>query len=104
MSRSIDELIEAAAELDERTAGLFERLARITARAAGDGIEVTVNLDGRLIGLDLTDAALRRGAGELATEIQRLTQLASAAALADGFAALAPYDGEDDELAELLRL
>jgi hypothetical protein len=102
MSRSIDELIEAAAELDERTAGLFERLAGITAHAAGDGIEVTVNLDGRLIGLELTDAAIRRGAGELAAEIQRLTQLASATALADGFATLAPF--EDDELTELLRL
>ncbi len=98
---SVDELIEAAAELDERTAGLFERLARITAQATGEhGVAVTVNLDGKLIDLDLTDAALRLGASALAAEISSLTAQASAAALAEGFATLAPLG--DDELAELL--
>lgn len=102
MSRTVDELIEAAAELDERTAGLFDRLARITARAAGDGVEVTVNLDGKLIGLELTHAALRRGADALGAEIFRLTQEASATALADGYATVAPLAG--DELAGLIGL
>lgn len=95
MQRSVDELIEAAVELDERTTSLVGRLARITPREGSDGIEVTVNLDGRLIGLELTEPALRRGADALAAEITRLTQRAAAAALADGMATLAPLAGED---------
>jgi glutamate-1-semialdehyde aminotransferase len=93
---SIDELIEAAAELDERTAGLFERLARITARATGEhGVAVTVNLDGKLIDLDLTETSVRLGASALAAEISRLTQQASAAALAEGMNVLGPIAGDD---------
>ena len=100
---TVDELIEAAAELDEHTAALVDRLARITARAGGQhGVEVKVNLDGRLVGLELTDAALRLGAGPLAAEIYRLTQQASGSALAQGLATLAPIAGA--ELAELIGL
>ena len=92
--RTVDELIEAAAELDERTTGLFDRLARITTRACGeDGVEVTVNLDGKLIGLELTDEALHLGAGRLAEEIYRLTQRAAGAALAVGMDILEPVAG-----------
>jgi hypothetical protein len=100
MEWTVDELIEAAAELDEHTAALVDRLARITARAGEDGVEVTVNLDGRLVGLELSEAALRRGADALAVEISQLTLRAATAALADGFATLAPLAGE--ELAALL--
>ena len=101
--RTVDELIEAAAELDERTAGLFDRLARITARASGEhGVEVTVNLDGKLIALELTDDALRMGADALGAEIYRLTQQASGSALAAGMDLLEPIAG--DELAELAEL
>src|SRR5438067_1021083 len=99
--RTVNELIEAAAELDERTAGLFDRLARITVRASGElGVEVTVNLDGKLIALELTDDALRVGADALSAEIYRLTQRASGAALATGMDLLEPIAG--DELAELI--
>jgi hypothetical protein len=91
---TVDELIEAAAELDERTAGLFDRLARISARATRDGVTVTVNLDGKPTGLELTDKALRLGAEPLAAEIFRLTQEAAATALAEGEAML----GEDELL------
>jgi hypothetical protein len=98
---TIDELIEASIELDDRTAGLFDRLSRITARATGEhGVTVTVNLDGMLTGLELPDRALRQRPEELAAEIYRLTQQASADALEEGFAVLAPVAGA--ELAAVL--
>jgi hypothetical protein len=95
MERTVDELIEAAAELDARTTGIFDRLARITARAGDGDVAVTVNLDGKLIGLELTDDALRLNARGLAEEIYRLTQQAASAALAEGFAILAPIAGDE---------
>jgi hypothetical protein len=99
--RTVDELIEAAATLDERTTGLFDRLARVTGRAGGEsGVEVTVNLDGKLIGLELTDDAVRLGAHALAEEIYRLTQQAAGSALAAGMDILEPIAG--DELTELI--
>ncbi|HEV2782938.1 MAG TPA: hypothetical protein VGX25_26415 [Actinophytocola sp.] len=97
---TIDELIAASAALDDRADGLLDRLARITARATEHGISVTVNLDGQLIGLDLTDAALRLAPTHLASEIHRLTLQASATALAEGITTLEPLAG--DELLQLL--
>jgi hypothetical protein len=97
---STDELIAASEVLADRTAGVFDRLAGITSSIVEDGIGVTVNLDGRLTGLELTDAALRLGPVRLAAEIFRLTQLASASAVADGLAVLEPVAGP--ELVELL--
>jgi hypothetical protein len=74
----------------------MDELARITARESGDhGVTVTVNVDGRLIDLDLTDDALRLGAAGLAAEIHRLTRRAAAAALAEGSAILAPMVGAE---------
>lgn len=81
---------------------LFDRLATITACAEGDGVTVEVDLDGKLIKLELTDRAVRLGTAALAAEIFRLTHEASAAALAEGIAAVAPYAGE--ELLALLDL
>jgi hypothetical protein len=97
---STDELIAASAELSDRTAGVFERLAAITSSIVEGGITVTVNLDGRLIGLELTDEAVRLDPTRLAEEIFRLTQQASASAVADGLAVLEPVAGPD--LMELL--
>ncbi|MFL6141214.1 MAG: hypothetical protein ACJ72N_04980 [Labedaea sp.] len=92
---SIDELIAAGAELGDRV-GVFDQLARITPRARGEaGMEVEVNLDGMIIGLDLTHEALRLGADALAEEIFRLTHQAAAAALAAGVAILTPVAGDD---------
>src|SRR3954469_25050640 len=100
---SIDELIAAGTELGDRAGGVFDRLARVTARAGGEaGVEVEVNLDGMIIGLDLTQEALRLGADALAEEIFRLTHKAAAAALAAGVAILAPVAG--DELMSLIDL
>jgi hypothetical protein len=94
---TIDELIAASAALQD---GLFDRLAKITAQAAEHGVSVTVNLDGQLIALDLSDEALRLGAARLAAEIYRLTLQAAGSALAEGIEALEPVAG--DALMELL--
>lgn len=101
---SVDQLLDANAAANERVDGLFERLGRISASAAGRGVEVRVNLEGRLIGLDLSVEAMGLAAEELAAEIFRLTQEASAAALSDGLAALEPVAGEEltAELSEII--
>jgi hypothetical protein len=98
---TVDELIEAATELNDRADALFGRLARIERTARGDGIAATVNLEGRLVDLTLSAQAVALPPEELAAEIFHLTQEASGAALADGLDALAPVAGE--ELAAELR-
>jgi hypothetical protein len=103
---TVNELIAAGSALEDRVDGMFDRLSRITGRAgsAANGIEVTVNLEGMLIGLELTGDAVALGAGRLAEEIFRLTQEASGAALAKGIAILEPVAGDEltSELAELV--
>jgi hypothetical protein len=92
---SVDELLAAGAALNERADRLFERLDRIRATAADRGIEVRVNLEGRPVALTLSAAAMRLPPDELAAEIFRLAQEASAAALAEGLAAIEPVVGEE---------
>jgi hypothetical protein len=95
MEMSVDELIAASAELDDRAGGLLDKLAGVTARASGNGVSVEVNLDGMLVGLALTDTAIRLGATRLAAEIYRLTQQAAGIALAEGITILEPVAGDD---------
>jgi hypothetical protein len=95
MDMSVDELIAASAELDDRADGLLDRLASVTARSSENGVSVVVNLDGMLVGLELTDAAIRLGAERLATELYRLTQQAAGMALAEGITILEPVAGDD---------
>lgn len=92
---TVEELLEADAVLNDRADALFDRLARIESTATSPEIEVRVNLEGRLVALTLTPAALATGPAALAGEIFRLTQEASAAALAEGLAALLPIAGEE---------
>lgn len=92
---TVDQLIEATTELNDRVDTLFTRLARIECTAHGDGIAATVNLEGRLVDLTLTAQAVALPADELAAEVFRLTQEAAAAALAEGLDALTPVAGED---------
>ncbi|GLW91579.1 hypothetical protein [Actinokineospora globicatena] len=69
-----------------------QQLNAITASATGQhGIEVTVNLEGKLIALTLGMAQRRMTATQLAAEIQALAKTAAAAAIAEGMAVLAPY-------------
>jgi hypothetical protein len=93
---SVDQLIAASAELDERTRGLSGQLALVTARANSEsGVEITVNLDGMIVAIDLTTDALRLGPDRLAAEIFRLTRQAAGAALAAGIIILEPVAGAD---------
>jgi hypothetical protein len=101
---TVDELLDANATMNERTDGLFERLGRIATSAADRGVEVRVNLEGRLVALDLSGEAMTLAPDELAGVIFRLTQEASAAALSEGLAALEPVAGAEltAELSEII--
>jgi hypothetical protein len=101
---TVEELLEAGTAMNERADGLFERLGRISCSAADKGVEVRVNLEGRLVGLDLSVEAMGLAPGELAAEIFRLTQEASAAALSQGLAALEPVAGPalTEELSQVI--
>jgi hypothetical protein len=101
---SVEELLDANGAMNERADGLFERLGRIAASAADRGVEVRVNLEGRLVALDLSVEAMGLEPDELAAEIFRLTQEASAVALSEGLAALEPVAGAEltAELSEVI--
>jgi hypothetical protein len=101
---TVDELLDANATMNERADGLFERLGRICTSAADRGVELRVNLEGRLIALDLSAEAMTLAPDELAGVIFRLTQEASAAALSEGLAALEPVAGTEltTELSEII--
>ncbi|MGQ0838630.1 hypothetical protein [Actinokineospora sp.] len=102
-----DELIAASTYLDDRADGLLARLGAITARARGaHGIEVTVNLEGMLVGLELGESPRTLAAAALSAEIERLVQEASVTALTDGLALLEPFAGPalTAELAQLTGL
>ncbi|RZS38911.1 hypothetical protein EV193_104122 [Herbihabitans rhizosphaerae] len=101
-SYSVDELIEIADQPDR--GALPAALRAVTGSASGSrvggGVEVTVNLDGRIVGLELADSALTDMAA-LAAEIARLAGRATEAALEAGIALLAPVLG--DQLTTELR-
>lgn len=91
--------------------GLFDQLAAITATCADDdhGIEATVNLDGKLVGLSLEPQALSLSPDRLATAIFTVTQRAAAVALREGLELVAPVAGEElaaelDEFAAAARM
>ncbi len=97
---TVDELVELSTQ---PTPEVVAALSEITATATGDGIEATVNLEGRLIALELAPHALAAGPEALAAEIFRLVQEASATALNAGIDVLTPAAG-DDLAAELRAL
>lgn len=101
---TVDELLDANTAMNERADGLFDRLSRISTSVADRGIEVRVNLEGRLIGLELSVEAMGLPPDELAAEIFRLTHEASAAALSEGLAELKPVTGDEltEELSEII--
>ncbi|RLK61482.1 hypothetical protein [Actinokineospora cianjurensis] len=71
---------------------IAQQLNAITASASGPhGIEVTVNLEGKLIALTLGTSQRHMTATALATELHTLTKTAATTALAEGMAVLAPY-------------
>lgn len=90
---TIDELLADADALPER-GGLGAALDAISRNVSDDAVSVTVNLHGKLVGLEFTDHAMQLPAAELAARISQSTSEAAAAALADGMQALTDACGE----------
>jgi len=92
--RSVEELLDAA----EQTAvdpGASTGLDSIRETLSRDGVTVTVDLHGKLIGLEFTDSAMKLAPAELAARIQRLTTDAGTKALAAGLTVISWAAGED---------
>ncbi len=95
---TVDELLDLSTGTAPEA---LTRLAAVTTTATADGVTVHVNLEGRLVDLELSPDALATGPETLAATIFELTGEAAAAALDRGIELLAPEVGE--ELAAELR-
>ncbi|MEC3976716.1 hypothetical protein [Amycolatopsis sp. H20-H5] len=83
--RSVEQLLDDA---DAAESSYSAGLAAITKSASADGVDVTVDLHGKLIGLRFARPALELTPAALSGVVRRLVAWASAAALADGLAVL----------------
>ena len=79
MERTVSELLHDADALES---DLSTRLAAVEGHATGGGVMVSVNVDGRPIGLRFDENALAAGPRDLAERIQELATRAAADALA----------------------
>lgn len=103
--RTIDELVA-----DAENAPVGSRCATLDAirqDASGGGVIVTVDLYGKLVGLELSRTALEAGAADVAGRIRELVAEATLGATRQGMAVLAGIAGLAetplaDELARLL--
>lgn len=89
--RTVDDLIASAENAPQGR--VCDALAAIRQEASADGITVTVDLYGKLVGLDLRRSALERGAADVARRIGDLVAEASATACHRGLAVLADLPG-----------
>lgn len=85
--RSIDELIEIAEEIPDKL-GLGAGIAGLRGEARGEHVAVTVDVQGKIIALEIAEQAAGLGPDGLAAEIQRLTTEAGTAVLRDGLRAV----------------
>lgn len=85
--RTIDELITIATEMPDRL-GLAAGLAELRGSARGEGVSVTVDVQGMLVDLDIDDRGIALGPQRLAAEISRLSAAASGTALRAGLRAV----------------
>lgn len=85
--RTIDELITIATEMPDRL-GLAAGLAELRGSARGEGVSVTVDVQGMLVDLDIDDRGIALGPQRLAAEISRLSAEASGTALRAGLRAV----------------
>lgn len=69
--------------------GLGARLDDIRGEASGDGVSVTVDLHGKLVGLEFDRAAFTLRPDDLARVVRRLAEVATEDALAQGTAVVA---------------
>jgi hypothetical protein len=88
--RSVEELISAAEETSELVASV---LARLRTQASDNGVRVTVDVNGKLVDLEIDQQATHLAPAELSALISRLTRAAATAALAEGITALANLGG-----------
>ncbi|KAA9148164.1 hypothetical protein FPZ12_045075 [Amycolatopsis acidicola] len=98
--RTIDELIEIAEEIPEKL-GLAEGMAGLRGTAAGEHVSVTVDVQGKLVGLEIGEDALRQTPEALAAEISRLSASAGNAVLRKGIDVLRA--GTTPAIAEAIR-
>lgn len=85
--QTVDEMVTEAEE--HEPAGLRDQLDAITGSVSEDGVSVTVDLHGKLIGLTLDQHVMTSRPTELAARVQRLAAFAATDALAAGMAVLA---------------
>lgn len=85
--RTIDELIEIAEEIPDRL-GLAAGMRELRGSAKGEGVSVTVDVQGMLVDLDIDDKGLALGPERLAAEISRLSTEAGGDALRAGLRAV----------------
>lgn len=85
--RTIDELIEIAEEIPDRL-GLAAGMRELRGSAKGEGVSVTVDVQGMLVDLDIGDKGLALGPERLAAEISRLSTEAGGEVLRAGLRAV----------------
>ncbi|HKS45694.1 MAG TPA: hypothetical protein VJT49_11390 [Amycolatopsis sp.] len=85
--RTIDELIEIAAEIPDRL-GLSAGMTQLRGTVRGEGVSVTVDVQGMLVGLEIDEHALALGPEGLAAEISRLSAEAGTKVLQAGLRAI----------------
>lgn len=90
---SIEQLLAEADALPE-PGTLGAALDAINRSVSDETVAVTVNLHGKLVGLELAERAMSLPPAELADRISRATTEAAAAALADGMHLLTETCGE----------
>lgn len=85
--RSVNDLIAIAERLPANR-GLASGMAEIRGRASGDGVSLSVDLNGLLTELTVSEQALALGPQRLAAEITRLSSEACSASTRRGLVAL----------------
>ncbi|MBA8824515.1 hypothetical protein FHX42_001862 [Saccharopolyspora lacisalsi] len=91
--RSVDGLIRIAEDIPETT-DFAAGMDAIRNTARGEGIALSVDLQGKLVDLTLDDRALALGPHRLAAEISRLSDEASTRSLQQGMRAITTECGE----------
>jgi len=85
--RTVDELIEITEEIPDRL-GLAAGMAELRGRAAGDGVSVAVDVQGKLVELEIGDRGIALGPDRLAALISRLSTEAGTDVLRAGMRAI----------------
>ncbi|WP_236790965.1 hypothetical protein [Amycolatopsis sp. GM8] len=85
--RTIDELIEIAEQIPDRL-GLAAGIADVRGRARSEHVAVSVDVQGKLVELEIAEQGIELGPEALAAEIRRLSVEAGNAVLREGLRAV----------------